>query len=118
MTPEEARVVQDARLSAGWDWCPDDMHDSLEEDMSATIAALQWEYGVEQDNVHCAHFEHGADPTRCRYTTWLSDEDTARLAADMPFRTDRHPRLVRRPVGPVEVVEVVEASVRTVEGHN
>lgn len=70
-----------------------------------TIANLQWEYGVEQDNPLCNHIEHGADPTQCRTTAWAPDEATARAHAAMRFRADRHPRLVRRVVGPVEVVE-------------
>lgn len=71
-------------------------------DMRATIAALRWEYGVEQDNVTCNHIEHGADPTRCRFVTWCPDENTARIAADMPHRADRHPRIVRRLVSAIE----------------
>jgi hypothetical protein len=74
-------------------------------DMRATIANLRWEYGVEQDNPMCNHIEHGADPTQCRTIAWAPDEDTARSHAAMRFRADRHPRIVRRMVGPVEVVE-------------
>ncbi|MEY8565182.1 hypothetical protein AALF15_01240 [Corynebacteriaceae bacterium 7-707] len=71
----------------------------------ATVAGQVWQYGVEQDNPLCNHIEHGADPTRCRFIVWSPSENTARIAAEMPFRADRHPRLVRRLVGPVQEVE-------------
>lgn len=93
MTPEEAQKVQDARLAAGWDWCPDDMHDSLEEDMADTIAAQTWEYALESE---------WSDGKWTTTTGWFPAPDRAR--ADLVL--DGMPtRLVRRPVGPVEVVE-------------
>ena len=65
-------------------------------DMRATIAALEWEYQVQ---------------TQSRAGTWINatpeepwmDEVTARWV--MEAYTPSRARLVRRPVGPVEVVE-------------
>lgn len=92
MTPEEAQVVQDGRLAAGWDWCPDDMHDALEEKMSATIAGLQWEYGVQWDSDHISWL--GTALPECRRSVEANRENE-----------DLSPSVVRRPVGPVEVVD-------------
>lgn len=99
MTPEEARKIQDARLSAGYDWCPDDMHDPLEEDMADTIAGMRWEYAVEmlEEQEWKMVGIHGPDEP------WASEDD-ARYTMDK--WQSYHPiRLVCRLVGPVEVVE-------------
>ncbi|WP_291479839.1 hypothetical protein [Corynebacterium sp.] len=99
MTPEEAQKVQDARLAAGWDWCPDDMHDSLEEDMAATIAALRWEYN---------HQYRAPGVARWRNQTWEPTPERARTRRPYFWATNPYDveyRLVRRLVGPVEVVE-------------
>ena len=85
MTPEEARKIQDARLSAVYDWRPDDM--------LATIAAQTWKYGAQCDS--------------CNRLRWrVRREDAENLVASMS-RTypECSYRLVRRLVGPVEVVE-------------
>ncbi|OLT55865.1 hypothetical protein BJF89_13845 [Corynebacterium sp. CNJ-954] len=63
-------------------------------DMRATIAAQTWEYGVERS-------DRGGPP----YTVWYESEHAARQATQRPHLVDRDARLVRRPVGPVEVVE-------------
>lgn len=101
MTPEEAQVVQDGRLSAGWEWCPDDMHDSLEEDMSNTIAACRTEYGVEVRPDEHSEWQHVGPwwdtPEQAR--AWRG-RATIRLGQPYP-----HDRIVRRMVAPVEVVE-------------
>lgn len=101
MTPEEAQKIQDARLSAGYDWCPDDMHDPLEEDMCATIAAQTWEYAVEVRPNEDSEWQNTGP--------WWHTIEKARawrgravIRIGQPYTQDR---LVRRLVGPVEVAE-------------
>lgn len=72
-------------------------------DALATIAELQWEYGVEQDDV--TSNPDPSNPGPRRWVQWCASEDYARTAVSVVFRQDRNPRLVRRIVGPVEVVE-------------
>lgn len=68
-----------------------------------TIAAQTWEYGVEQDDV--TSNPDPSNPGPRRWVQWCASEDYARTAVSAVFRQDRNPRLVRRIVGPVEVVE-------------
>lgn len=72
-------------------------------DMRATIAAMQWEYGVEQDDV--TSNPDPSHPGPRRWVQWCASEDYARTAVSAVFRRDRHPRLVRRLVGDVQEVE-------------
>lgn len=97
MTPEEAQDLLPA--AAGYKRV-------MAEDMCATIAAMQWEYGVEMDDV--TSNPDPSHPGPRRWVQWCASEDYARTAVSAVFRQDRNPRLVRRIVGPVEVVEVVE----------
>lgn len=101
MTPEEAQKVQDARLSAGYDWCPDDMHDGLEEDMLATIAAQTWEYGVEVRPDEDSEWQNTGP--------WWDTVEKARayrghaiLRLGTPYS---HDRVIRRLVGPIEPID-------------
>lgn len=101
MTPEEAREEQEwiekhRRYTRDSDLVPDDMR--------ATIAALRWEYGVEMDDV--TSNPDPSNPGPRRWVQWCASEDYARTAVTAnPHRQNGNPRLVRRLVGPVEVVE-------------
>lgn len=64
---------------------------------------LEWQYGVEQDDV--TSNPDPSNPGPRRWVKWCSSEDYARTAVSAVFRRDRNPRLVRRLVGAVEVVE-------------
>lgn len=72
-------------------------------DMRATIAAMEWQYGVERDDV--TSNPDPSHPGPRRWVQWCASEDYARTAVNAVFRRDRRPRLVRRIVGPVEVAE-------------
>lgn len=61
---------------------------------------FKWEYGVEIDNPNRIDGE-------VRSILWQGTSDAARLTLRLRLRMyyPGNPRLVRRPVGPVEVVE-------------
>lgn len=95
LTPDDARNW----LEAPWN----DLVDGRDADcMATTIAGMTWEYGVEQDN-NPSTVRMG-DPPRPRSIVWRYGEQEARRIAAHPVMRDRSPRVVRRMVGPVEVV--------------
>ncbi|WP_312980982.1 hypothetical protein [Corynebacterium sp.] len=69
-------------------------------DLAQTIAGMTEEWGVERDRPGTAYI----DGTVARWITWIGDEARARKACVISPRGG-NPRLVRRLVGPVEVVE-------------
>ncbi len=69
-------------------------------DMAQTIAGMTEEWGVERDRPGTAYI----DGTVARWITWIGDEARARKACVISPRGG-NPRLVRRLVGPVEVID-------------
>lgn len=65
-------------------------------DMAETIAGMKWEWGIERD----WKFAPGG-----RSTLWFKTEAEARKEWSRDDIADVHPRLVRRLVGPVEVID-------------
>ncbi|WP_312979568.1 hypothetical protein [Corynebacterium sp.] len=136
MTPEEARALEPGTTPGPWyafrsDDPDDDMYEVLgtnphrpnthpilvdlilgpdafliaaAPDMRATIAAQTWEHGVEMDDV--TSNPDPSNPGPRRRVQWCASEDYARTAVSAVFRQDRNPRLVRRLVGAVEVVDM------------
>lgn len=129
ITPDHARELLDGATSGSWshdgrvkfrNWrvnyvgpissmCNCDGLDVSEEDadlaaaapdLAQTIAGMTEEWGVERDHPWSAY----VDGKVARGITWIGDEARARKACATPPRGG-NPRLVRRLVGPVEVVE-------------
>lgn len=69
-------------------------------DLAQTIAGMTEEWGVERDRPGTAYI----DGTVARWTTWIGDEARARKACVISPRGG-NPRLVRRLVGPTEVID-------------
>lgn len=85
----------------GSDYRPDDLElAAAAPEMAETIAGMTEEWGVERDLPWSAYI----DGTVARGITWIGDEARARKACVIPPRGG-NPRLVRRLVGPVEVID-------------
>lgn len=69
-------------------------------DLAQTIAGMTEEWGVERDRPGSAYI----DGTVARWITWIGDGARARKACVISHRGG-NPRLVRRLVGPVEVID-------------
>jgi hypothetical protein len=95
ITPDQAQTLLDAE--EGGDATPLLME---ARHLAQAIAGMTEEWGVERDRPGSAYI----DGTVARLIAWFGDEASARKACAMLPRGG-NPRLVRRLVGPVEVVE-------------
>lgn len=124
MTPEEARALEHGTTPGPWTasectgfiaaaegerpvltaergdwWCEEDHRlATAAPDMRATIAALRWEYAARWPDGSFANLEDPAASSEETFWTW-NRKEVQDAAAELGCS------LVRRPAGPVEVVE-------------
>ena len=67
--------------------------------MAEQIAGMQWEYGIDRENLQCSHIDH---PRGCRLTMWCQSLDSARDGVEIAQQSDPTARIVRRLVSPTE----------------
>lgn len=69
--------------------------------MAEQIAGMQWEYGIDRENLQCSHIDH---PRGCRLTMWCQSLDSARDGVEIAQQSDPTARIVRRLVSKPEEI--------------